>query len=73
MSRVAIYSQCTVIVESAQSQQKAEKPQKIAESTEMTGTCWNHVRQSPLYTACHAVCVRSRVSSCGKRQPMVAK
>ncbi len=30
MSRVAIYSQCTVIVESAQNQRKAEKPQKIA-------------------------------------------
>ncbi len=30
MSRLAIYSQCTVNVKSAQKQQKAEKPQEIA-------------------------------------------
>ncbi len=30
MAHVAIYSRCTVIVESGQNQQKGEKPQKIA-------------------------------------------
>ena len=72
---VAIYSQCTVNVKSSQSQQKAEKPQKIGKALKLQGlvhaeiVCGDH-RYIHFVTLCVSGLVFPRV---GKRQPMVAK
>ncbi len=66
----SVYCDCQV---SSESVEKAEKPQKIAQSTEITrtGSRWNCMWRSPFYTACHTVCVSSsmfpHVGNCNPR------